>query len=25
MGKIIGDLEELKTINSGDNVKVVLA
>jgi len=24
MGKIIGDLEELKTINSGDNVKVVL-
>ena len=25
MGKTIGDLEELKTINSGDNVKVVLA
>ena len=25
MGKIIGELEELKTINSGDNVKVVLA
>ena len=25
MGKIIGYLEELKTINSGDNVKVVLA
>ena len=25
MGKIIGDLEELKTINSGDNLKVVLA
>ena len=25
MGKIIGDLEELKNINSGDNVKVVLA
>ena len=25
MGKIIGDLEELTTINSGDNVKVVLA
>ena len=24
MGKIIGDLEELKTINSGDNVKVIL-
>ena len=24
MGKINGDLEELKTINSGDNVKVIL-
>ncbi len=25
MGKIIGDLEILKTVNSGDNVKVIVA